>query len=299
MQPAPIGSTETALATILVVEDDEEIQQLLRDLLEGSGYNVLVAGTGGAALELCANTAVDLVLLDVLLPDMMGYQVCQEIRGGALAEMPIIMLTALTRPDQVNEGLLKGADDYVKKPFNPSELKLRIDRQVQRYKALGARETEYAAITEVLELTRRQLAGARGIAQSEATLRQEFLQKVTTHFGALTGVIEAQIRRLPPGTARDAVQQIKMRVRGAALVYEVSAALQVDPAPIGDVIRTIVTALKSVYRPWKRVKVVVSPAEVMLPSTVAAPIAMVVNELVTNCFRHAFPENRFGAIDVK
>jgi two-component sensor histidine kinase len=94
------------------------------------------------------------------------------------------------------------------------------------------------------------------------------------------------------------VRQLKSRIGGAALVYQVSEALQTDPVGIGQVIRMIATALKNMYRPWKRITLTVTGGDVDLPIAIAAPVAMMVNELVTNCFKHAFPDNHYGTIDV-
>ncbi len=285
-------------ARLLVVEDDADIQAVLQDLCALSGYECLVAGTGTAALDILEHESVDLVVLDVMLPDKNGYDICQQIRHSTLAQVPILMLTALTQPPNVAMGLEVGADDYMKKPFDPSELMLRVKGLLRRRGETLEAAQEAATLSDTLALVQRQLSASQAVAQTEATLRQEFLHNVTTHMQALYGIVDAALRKLPPSAERDAVQQIKSRVRGAALVYEVSEALQVDPVEIGGVIRTIATALKSMYRPWKRVTLTVNGEMLELPVMLASPIAMIVNELVTNCFKHAFPDNRFGTVAV-
>ena len=288
----------TERARLLVVEDEPEIQAVLQDLCSMAGYDCFVAGTGTAALDLLEHESVDLVILDVMLPDMNGYDICQQVRHSTLAQVPILMLTALSQPPNVVQGLEAGADDYMKKPFDPSELMLRIKHLLRRQAEARSVEEDANSLRNTLALVQRQLDASHTAYQTEATLRYEFLHNVTTHMQALYGIVDAALRRLPPSAERDAVQQIKSRVRGAALVYEVSEALQVDPVDIGSVIRTIATALKSMYRPWKRVTLTVNGPMLELRGMLASPIAMIVNELVTNCFKHAFPDNRFGTVEV-
>jgi two-component sensor histidine kinase len=115
---------------------------------------------------------------------------------------------------------------------------------------------------------------------------------------ALCGIMDAEMRKLAPSPERDTVQRIRSRVYGAALVYQTSEALQRDPVEIGGLITTIATSLKAMYRPWRRVLVEIDGNDAALPAAVAAPVAMVANELVTNCFKHAFPNNSFGNIYV-
>jgi DNA-binding response OmpR family regulator/anti-sigma regulatory factor (Ser/Thr protein kinase) len=286
-------------ATLLIVEDDPDIQSALQDIFTLAGYTPIVASSGAAALEILEHEPVDLIVLDIMLPDMSGYAICEQVRGSMLGQAPIVMLTALTQSSNVVQGLSAGADDYIKKPFIPSELLLRVQNLLQRYQQTRTAEAEAAMLRDTLGLVQRQLAAAQGATQIEATLRQEFLHNVTTHMRALVGITEATVRKLPPGVERDAVQQLRSRIRGAALVYEISGALQHDPADVGALIRTIASALKSMYRPWKRVLLDVSGEPLELTLALASPLAMIVNELITNCFKHAFPDNRYGNIRVQ
>ena len=121
-------------ATILLVEDDEAILRGLQMNLEGEGYTVVLARNGEAALELAAAKAPDLVLLDVMLPGLNGYEVLAEIRRRQ-PRLPVMMLTAKgTEQDRVM-GLDLGADDYIVKPFSLRELLSRVKSQLRR--ALG------------------------------------------------------------------------------------------------------------------------------------------------------------------
>ena len=118
---------------ILVVDDDREIVRLARAYLEQSGYQVLVAYDGETALHILRRESPDLVILDLMLPDRNGLDVTQTVRRDAsLAAMPVIMLTARVDDQDKIVGLELGADDYVTKPFNPSELMARIRAVLRR-----------------------------------------------------------------------------------------------------------------------------------------------------------------------
>ncbi len=118
---------------ILVVDDDREIVRLTRAYLEQSGYQVLVAYDGETALHALRRESPDLVILDLMLPDRNGLDVTRTVRHDtSLAAMPIIMLTARVDDHDKIVGLELGADDYVTKPFNPSELMARIRAVLRR-----------------------------------------------------------------------------------------------------------------------------------------------------------------------
>lgn len=124
-----------AAQQILVVEDEPQIAELLRYNLAKEGYAVLVAHKGHEALRLLGSHKPDLVLLDLMLPDLDGLEVCRRIRRDPASEgLPIVMLTAKGEEADIVAGLELGADDYVTKPFSPRVLLARI-RAVLRRKA--------------------------------------------------------------------------------------------------------------------------------------------------------------------
>lgn len=117
-------------ATILVVDDEPRYIRLLRYNLESVGYRVLVAATGEEALEVAAGEHHDLVILDIRLPGIDGYEVCRRLRE--FSTVPIIMLTAKGEERDKVQGLRLGADDYVTKPFAAQELLARVEAVLRR-----------------------------------------------------------------------------------------------------------------------------------------------------------------------
>ena len=122
-------------AKILVVDDDANVQRLLQYTLKQEGYDVVIAGDGAEGFRLWGAEAPDLILLDVQLPKLDGYQVATKIRSeeGGSSHTPIIMLTAEREVEQKVRGLRAGADDYLIKPFHPAELLARIKSLLARF----------------------------------------------------------------------------------------------------------------------------------------------------------------------
>ena len=117
-------------ATILVVDDERKIRDLVRSYLEREGYAVLVADSGQGALEALERANPDLVVLDLMLPDVSGEEVARSVRSHS--DLPIIMLTAKAGENDRVAGLRLGADDYLVKPFSPRELVARVEAVLRR-----------------------------------------------------------------------------------------------------------------------------------------------------------------------
>jgi len=121
--------------TILVVEDEETTKSLIRYKLANSGYRVAVASDGVEALKLLKTTTPDLIILDLMMPLMSGQEFLISLRERKkYDDIPVIILSAKTLEKDVLEGLSIGADDFIKKPFSPSELVARVQMQLSRRK---------------------------------------------------------------------------------------------------------------------------------------------------------------------
>lgn len=158
-----------AVATVLFIEDDRAIRAALRLALEDEGYDVREAGDGRSGLADLASAGVDVVLLDLRLPDMSGFDVCREIRSSS--QVPVIMVTAQSDTHDLVAGLEAGADDYVTKPVVVKELAARIRVALRRHR-------QSLAETEVLRIGNVELLRGQGIVRKEgrelAVTRTEF-----------------------------------------------------------------------------------------------------------------------------
>ena len=129
---------------ILVVDDDKSIIEIVRAYLEQAGYNVLSADNGTSAMNILRSEKLDLLILDLMLPDRDGWDITRSIRQDKrLSAIPIIMLTARVDDSDKIVGLELGADDYVTKPFNPREIIARVRALLRRRQLDQADQTDF------------------------------------------------------------------------------------------------------------------------------------------------------------
>ena len=135
------------MSKILIVEDEEAIADLEKDYLEMSGYEVIIENDGMKGLQSAMNTNVDLIILDLMLPGMDGYDICRQLREEK--NIPIIMVSA--KKDDIDKirGLGLGADDYMTKHFSPSELVARVKAHLSRYERLIGSNQKSNDIVEI------------------------------------------------------------------------------------------------------------------------------------------------------
>lgn len=184
------------LARVLLVEDEEHLQTTIKMNLEMDGYEVVAVGNGVDALKKFRDQRFNLVILDIMLPELDGYEVCEQIRLDDY-NIPILFLTAKDGSQDIVKGLKKGADDYLTKPFNLEELMLRVRNLVKR--SMSEKEKEeviqtyefggnrvnfltYEADTRVghVVLTKKELKLLKLLVdkRNEVVSRQQILQSV-------------------------------------------------------------------------------------------------------------------------
>ncbi|MDP9002598.1 MAG: response regulator transcription factor [Myxococcota bacterium] len=176
-----------AKKTILVVDDEPHIVLGLRDALEFEGFRVITAGEGREAIALARTEAPDAIILDLMLPDVNGYAICEELRR-INALVPIVMLTARSQETDKVRGLDAGADDYVTKPFGVNELIARM-RAIFRRAARGASATlpETLAIGEATVNFTAQTVTARGREHVLSFYEVELLRMLAERAGQPVG----------------------------------------------------------------------------------------------------------------
>lgn len=135
------------MSKILIIEDEIEIADLEKDYLELSGFEVAIANDGNRGLAMALTEDFDLIILDLMLPGMDGFEVCKTVREKK--DVPIIMVSA--KKDDIDKirGLGLGADDYMTKPFSPSELVARVKAHMARYDRLVGSQTKINDIVEI------------------------------------------------------------------------------------------------------------------------------------------------------
>ena len=207
----PTTAPQPAKTRILTVEDDERIRTAVRLALEEEGWEVAETASGEEALESFGTHGADVVLIDIMLPGIDGFEVCRSVRR--LGDVPIIMVTARSDSHDVVAGLEAGADDYLRKPFDPKELSARIRALLRRTRHDEARPTrievgglEILADEGVvrheganLHLTRTEFRLLAELAAAEGRVlsREDLLEKVWgyDYFGD-GRLVDVHVRRL-------------------------------------------------------------------------------------------------------
>ena len=132
---------------VLIIEDDESILQLEKDYLEANGFNVEATQNGKTGLELALGKNFDLILLDIMLPKVNGLEICKKVRE--VSNVPILLVSAKRDDIDKIKGLGLGADDYIVKPFSPSELIARVIAHINRYERLVGASTKPSETIEI------------------------------------------------------------------------------------------------------------------------------------------------------
>ncbi|MCM3596769.1 response regulator transcription factor [Metabacillus idriensis] len=135
---------------ILIVDDDKEIRKLISIYIENEGITAFEADNAIEALKMLDKEVFDLIILDIMMPEMNGIEACMKIREER--NMPIIMISAKSEDMDKIQGLASGADDYLTKPFNPLELLARVKSQLRRYKKYNEKAEEDSRIIEIGDL---------------------------------------------------------------------------------------------------------------------------------------------------
>jgi len=171
--------------TILVVDDEPDVVDLVRYHLHRAGFDVLIAFSGPAGLATATQSRPDAIVLDIMLPQMTGLEVCKALRKGAeTADIPILILTAKAELSERIAGLELGVDDYITKPFSPRELVLRVQNLLRRLQAV---QNSSLLIVDEFCLDK----GNFGI-----TIRGRRLDLTTTEFKLLAVLVERRGRTL-------------------------------------------------------------------------------------------------------
>ena len=141
--------------TILVVDDKLNVQKLLEDFLSGKGFQVLCASNGRDAQLILKKQTPDLILLDIMMPQMNGYEFISKLRETS--DLPVIMITAKQQEDDVIKGFELGADDYITKPFRMSELLVRVNAVLKRTSASFSQNPQLKVANLTLDTTTKEL----------------------------------------------------------------------------------------------------------------------------------------------
>ncbi len=311
---------------ILIVDDHEENRYLLKSLLTGGGHRVGEAANGKMALEMLGAGSFDLVISDILMPVMDGYQLCREIRSSErLRHLPFIFYTATYNDQKDEEFAMKlGADRFYRKPLDPRVFLQNIrefmdeiaahrdqprpeiqgsDKEILKLyseRLIHKLETKMADLEkEVAERKKGEERLEASLKEKEALLR-EIHHRVKNNMQIISSLISLPTRHLGNPAAEEMLRQIKLRIRSMALVHEkLYQSRDLARIDFGEFLSDLaVHHFQFFLIDSGRIGLKTETEGVMLPIETAVPCALIAGELVSNALKHAFPGSRGGEIVV-
>jgi DNA-binding response OmpR family regulator len=292
---APVAQTRPS--TILVVDDEPLARQMFSDLLEAQGFNVVSVARGEEAFNFLHE--VDLVLLDAMLPGRDGWAICREIKSGHDAMLPIIMVTARTAPDDVVRTFAAGADDYVAKPFHVAELTARIESRLRVHRAEVALKRANQQLRELADQNYELYEKARADAEERSLLLKELDHRVRNNLSVIMGLLTMERNRRPPRPSDEALSSLEHRLRSFLLVHEALRRQNYRGVPAREIAEKLAQRLRNAWDPERRVDVELHGDVGSLNERRGFALALALNELITNAFRHGFPEHRHGTLSIR
>jgi DNA-binding response OmpR family regulator len=298
---AGVSTTEDAAeptrSTILVVDDEPLARQMFADLLEAQGFNVISVARGEEAFGFLPQ--VDLLLLDAMLPGRDGWSICREIKDHHDAMLPIIMVTARTAPDDVVRTFAAGADDYVAKPFHVAELTARIESRLRVHRAEIALKRANQQLQHLADQNYDLYEKARADAEERALLLKELDHRVRNNLSVIMGLLSMERNRRPARATGEALVSLEHRLRSFLLVHDALRRQNYRGVPARDIAERLTQRLRNAWDPERRVEVGFEGEAGSLDERRGFALALALNELIANAFRHGFPDARTGHLTIR
>ncbi|HSL71505.1 MAG TPA: response regulator [Longimicrobiales bacterium] len=303
--PAPRLGTHDSLgasrgvrgAKILVVDDEPLARQMFTDLLEAQGFRVITVARGEEAFAFLPE--VELVLLDAMLPGRDGWSICREIKEQHDPLLPVIMVTARTAPEDVVRTFASGADDYVAKPFHVAELTARIESRLRVHRAEVTIKRANEQLRELADQNYQLYEQARRDAEERALLLRELDHRVRNNLSVIMGLLSMERNRRPPRAPAEALSSLESRLRSFMLVHEALRRHNYRGVPIREIAEKLAQRLRNAWDVDSRIDLAVEGDAHNLSEKKGFALALVLNELITNAFRHAFPDGRHGRVTIQ
>jgi len=318
------------MKTILIADDNPDNLYLLETLLKSSGYRVKKANNGAQALLMALKSPPHMIITDILMPEMDGYMLCREwMRNKRLKEIPFIFYSATyTDPRDREFALSLGAAKFIIKPKEPDEfLKIikkvicehecgqaQINTKFKKNERIYLKEYNETLVRKLqdkmvqLEKTNRSLKkeieerknvekNMNHSLEEKKILIKEIHHRVKNNLQIILSLLDLQIQKIKDSNVLETFQETKNRIYFMALVHE-TLYQSTNLSKIGcrDFLTTVIDDICRFYNRKRGIEFSVEIEDVLLSIDLAIPCGLIVNELLSNALKHAFPQNRNGKI---
>lgn len=298
VHPATTGVDRPAAkrASILVVDDEPMARQMFTDLLEAHGFHVITVARGEEAFAFLPE--VELIVLDAMLPGRDGWSICRDIKDNYDPLLPIIMVTARTAPEDVVRTFAAGADDYVSKPFHVAELTARIESRLRVHRAELTIKKTAQQLRELADQNYQLYEQARKDAEERSLLLRELDHRVRNNMAVITGLVSMERNRRPPREAAEALESLENRLRSFILVHEALRRQNYRGVPIRETTEKLAQRLRNAWDVTRHIELTIEGDSPILDEKQGFATSLILNELITNAFRHGFPDGQEGTLRI-
>jgi two-component sensor histidine kinase len=269
---------------------------MFTDLLEANGFRVVAVARGEECFAFLDE--VDLVVLDAMLPGRDGWSVCKDIKELDPL-LPVIMVTARVSPEDIMRTFDAGADDYVAKPFHIAELTARIESRLRVRRAEVAIKRANQQLRELADQNYKLYEQARQDAEERALLLRELDHRVRNNLSVILGLLSMERNRRPPRPSAEALASLESRMRSFLLVHEALRRQNYRGVSVREIAEKLAQRLRNAWDVERRIDVLLDGANTTLDERQGFALALALNELITNAFRHGFPDGRSGTIHIR
>lgn len=299
---------------ILIVDDDANIRKTLSDILRYKGYEAFTCNNGAGCLEFIADMPVNVVVVDLGLPDIPGLEVLDKIREK-YPSTEVIILTGNASLDTAINATNKGAFSYLLKPFEIDQLMLHIKRAIEKQEAQNLivqhsnelerinnrlNDANRELVTEVDERKKAQDRLELLVKEKEILLR-ELQHRVKNNLNVIHSLLSFELPKLKDEDARRVFIDAQSRILSMAGIYEkLYRSSQIDQVDLHLYVKDLVSSLFGMYViNAGDVTLTTKLAEVYVDIKRAVPLGLILNELITNCLKYAFPFEKKGEIIIE
>lgn len=273
--------------TILIVDDDPLNLDVLNDFLNREGFRVSVALSGKEALDRVTHLKPDIIILDVMMPGMSGFEVCRRLKEDKTTkDIPVIFMTVLSETIDKVKGFELGAVDFVSKPVQVEEVAARLNTHLTLRRLRK-------------DLEEKNLRLKAALSEKEVLLK-EIHHRVKNNLQIINSLINMQLRKTGNPETATVLEDVKNRVNSITLIHEkLYKSENLSGIDFCEYISTLTKQLLMTYQGrTANTRLNLDISDICLEIDQAIPCALIINELATNAMKHAFPKGRQGRVTV-